>query len=179
MKKGMLVLCFAMAGSLLASAQLVSPTTYDRHDLNSCFGWHLVLQKLAASGEGSSKVYLAGHLDETSACGQAYDPPEVGQKHAIGPKVPPHFGQTGTVLDVGDDYNTYNCFCLSGYANEWLLDLTDDSVAGYFAFYGLDGDYWWYLSSIGGGLPSKNSPNQGMFPLTMPKVQGQGLAFAR
>jgi hypothetical protein len=185
MKKMVFTIAVAVLLSIVGFAQ-VTPTTYNRHALSSCLGWHEVLQRLSTSGEGSTKVYVAGFTDLLDACGSdsGLNPPNVGQKHGVGSTVPPHypaFTQTGPVLDVGDDWLTYQCFCLSGYAFEWLIDLKNSEVAGFYSFVGNDTDYWWYWDYIAPGLPSKDSPNMGKLPLNMPKPMAgmAGMSLAR
>jgi len=185
MKKVVFTIAVAVLLSSVGFAQNVSPTTYNRHSVNSCLGWSEILQRLSGSGEGSTKVYVAGFTDLLDLCGSSsgLNAPNVGQKHGVGSTVPPHvpaFTQTGPVLDVGDDWLTYQCNCLSGYAFEWLIDLKNSEVAGYYSLgeFGAPGDYWWYWDYIAPGLPSKDSPNKGKLPLNMPKPMA-GMSLAR
>lgn len=157
MKKMLLVLCVVMVFSLLASAQLVKPTTYDRTFYGFCNGEHMVLQKLTSSGIGSTKVYVAGYEDLTSACGFPYNAPTVGQKHSIGPKVPPHdlTGAGGSVLDLADAGDDAICVCFSGTQEEFLMDVSDNVAAGFVSFLGYDADYWFADVTLTNGLPAK------------------------
>ena len=173
MKNVVFTIAVALLLSTVGFAQNVSPTIINRHDLNSCQGWHEVLQKLTAGTGciGCTKNYVAGYDDLVDACGLPYNSSNVGQKHGLNSLTPPHFFQTGPVLDVGDAYWDTIYLTLTGYQREWILDLVHDQVAGYdgFGLFGFPGDYWDYESYMAAGLPSKNSPNQGKLPFTMPK----------
>jgi len=157
MRKLLLVLCVVMVGSLVASAQLVSPTVYDRTFYGFCNGEHMVLQKLAASGTGHTKTYVAGYEDLTSACGFPYNAPTVGQKHGVSPSTPPHDlnGLAGPVLDIADAGSDAVCVCFSGTQEEFLMDIRDSLAAGFISFLGYDGDYFFGDVSLVNGLPSK------------------------
>jgi hypothetical protein len=155
MKKMLLVLCAVMVCSLLASAQ-ISPTVYNRTFVGYCNGVHAVLQKLASSGEGSSKVFVGGYDDILDACGYPYNSPIVGQKHGIGSTVPPHFGSTGTVLDIADGLEDAVAGTYTGIQIEYLLNVTNNVFAGYYGNTS-DIDYWYLYDSMANGLPSKTN----------------------
>lgn len=164
MKKMLLVLCVVMAASLVASA---SNTVYDRTFSGYCNGFHAVLQKIASSGNGSTKVYVGGYDDLVDACGYTYNAPIVGQKHGVGPLVPPHFGATGWVLDTADAlqdavYGTY-----TGIQIEFLEDITNARFAGYYSNTS-DTDYWYIWGYLTNGLPSKT----GQTGTKLPTVAG-------
>jgi hypothetical protein len=158
MKKVLLVATVVMLAGVIASAQLVSPTTYDRTFYGYCNGEHMVLQKLASSGTGSTKVYVGGYEDLTSACALPYNGPTVGQKHGIGPTEYPRAfsGKNGTFLDIGSAATDAICVCFSGFQEEWILDVKNNVGAGYFSLLGSDADYVFTLVYLSNGLPSKH-----------------------
>src|SRR6266576_1793682 len=125
MKKMFVVACVVMLASLVASAQLVAPVVYDRTFYGYCNGEHMVLQKLTTSGTGSTKVYVAGYEDLTSACGYPSNAPTVGQKHGIGVKVPPReivAPLNGLYLDIASAATDVIVGGFSGIQEEWMMD---------------------------------------------------------
>jgi hypothetical protein len=178
MKKMLLVLCVVMLASLIVSAQLVKPTTYDRTFYGYCNGEHMVLQKQATgTGMGSPKVYVAGFEDLTSACGLPYNGPTVGQKHGLAAKVFPHFGSTGgPVLDIASAAEDAINVAFTGIQEEWIVDVVNNVAAGYFSFLGSDGDYIFTVVNLTNGLPSKTGnavgkPVLGAHPSNTPKMK--------
>jgi len=157
-KKSLLVITLLAIGCSFASAQLVSPTTYDRTFYGYCNGEHMVLQKQTSSGAGSSKVFVAGYEDLTSACGYPYNGPTVGQKHAVNAKVYPHAftGTNGTYLDIASSADDAICLCFSQTQEEWIMDVKQNVAAGYFSFNGSDGDYIFTLVYLSNVLPAHN-----------------------
>jgi hypothetical protein len=159
MKKMFFVVCVVMLASLVASAQLVAPTVYNRTFYGYCNGEHMVLQKRSSCcGTGSTKVYVAGYEDLTSACGFPYNAPTVGQKHAIGVKVPPReivAPLNGRYLDIASAAADYISGGLSGFQEEWMMDVQNNVAAGYFSQLGFDGDYIFTEVFLTNGLPSK------------------------
>jgi hypothetical protein len=183
MKKVVFTIAIALLLSSVGFAQLKSPTTYNRHAVNSCLGWHEVLQKLNSGTGciGCTKNYVAGWTDLVDACGYPYNSSNVGQKHGLNSLTPPHYFQTGAVLDVGDAYWDTISLTLTGYQQEFILDLVDAQVAGYVSLglFGYQGDYFDYFDYIAPGLPSKNSPNQGKLPFKMPMMPKEGLKLQK
>jgi hypothetical protein len=158
MKKMLFVLCVVMLASLIASAQLVSPTTYDRAFSGYCDGYRLVLQKLTSSGTGSSKIYVGGFHDLVDLCGLPTNASVVGQKHGTGANVPPHqiVGVSGPVLDTADADFDAQCQCFSGVQAEYLTDLVHEYAALYRGYLGFNGDYFCCDAALTIGLPAKN-----------------------
>ncbi len=160
MKKMLLVVCVVMLASLIASAQLVSPTTYNRTFYGYCDGEHLVLQKIASgTGVFSTKVYVAGYQDLVDGCGFSSNAPVVGQKHGVGAKVPPAYfvGISAPVLDVGSADVDAQCLCFSGQQYEYLNDVRDGFSSLYRSFLGFDGDYYCCSQTLVNGLPAKGN----------------------
>lgn len=170
MKKAV-VAVFAIAMLLActaAFAQNVSPTTYQRHGYYYNTAFNETLQKLASgTGEGSTKVYVAG-WDYF----YGYYSSNAGQKHGLGAKVPPHFGWTGWVIDIGSDglgqYEGYGPLLGANY----LLDIPNGYYALYYSFgyYGVTGDYYYLLDYLQPGLaPAKGEPAKRPAP-SLPKI---------
>jgi len=161
MKKMLFVLCVVIFASLIASAQLVSPTTYDRTYSGYCDGARLVLQKLTTSGTGSTKVYVGGFHDLIDACGGSVNPPIVGNKAGAGATVPPHqlSGVSGPVLYTADEDLDGSCLCYRGIQFEFVYDLVHEFSTIYEAFQGANGDYFCCDQSLTIGLPSKTNGN--------------------
>src|ERR1700722_9792832 len=152
------VITLLAVGCSLASAQLVSPTVYDRTFYGYCNGEHMVLQKQTSSGAGASKVFVAGYEDLTSACGLPYNGNTVGQKHAVNAKVYPHAftGVNGTYLDIASSADDAICVCFSNTREEWIMDVRNNVGAGYFSEGGFDGDYLFTIVYLSNGLPAHN-----------------------
>lgn len=155
MKKMLLVVCVVMLASLIVSAQLVKPTTFDRTFYGYCNGEHMVLQKQTSSGANSAKTFVAGFEDLTSACGYPSNAPTVGQKHGLGATTLPHSGAGGPVLDIGSAAVDALVGGFSGIQEEWLMDVVNNVAAGYASFLGSDGDYIFTVVQLTNGLPSK------------------------
>ena len=155
----MLVVVTLLAiGCSVASAQLVSPTTYDRTFYGYCNGEHMVLQKQASSGAGDAKVFVAGYEDLVDACALPYNAPTVGQKHGLNAHVYPRafVGLNGTYLDIASSADDAICVCFSDTQEEWIMDVKNNVGAGYFSFGGSDGDYLFTLVYLTDGLPAHN-----------------------
>jgi hypothetical protein len=159
MKKILLVVSIVMLASLIASAQLVSPTVFNRTYSGYCDGAHLVLQKLTATpgAPGSTKVYVGGFHDLVDACGFASNAPIVGNKSGAGSTVQPHplVGVAGPVLYTADADKDAQCNCFSGIQFEFVYDLVHGFSAIYESFLGFDGDYFCCNQSLVPGLPAK------------------------
>lgn len=164
MKKMLLVVCVVMLASLIASSQLVSPTTYNRTFYGYCDGEHLVLQKIASgTGVFSTKVYVGGYHDLVDGCGRSSNAPVVGQKHSVSAKVPPAYfvGLGRPVLDTADADVDASCLCFSGTQYEFLSDVTDNVSSLYENFLGFDGDYYCCSQALVNGLPAKGNAKAG------------------
>lgn len=157
MRKMLLMVCAAMLLGAFASAQ-VAPTYYDITYTGYCDGAQLVLQKLAKTGTGNSKVYVAGFHDLANCGGAAnFYPPLVGHKAAAGATVPPHneVGVAGVVLYTADaDLDGYeNAY--TGVQYEFVYDLIHGYSALYRSYAGGDIDYFCCDQGLTNGLPSK------------------------
>jgi hypothetical protein len=163
MKSLLVITLFAVCCSF-ASAQLVSPTTYDRTFYGYCNGEHMVLQKLSGTpGPGDTKVFVAGYEDLVDACGFPYNAPTVGQKHGISAKVYPrvYTGVNGTYLDIASAAEDAINDDFSGYQEEWIMDVKNNIASGYFSELGFNGDYLFTSVYLTNGLPAKTGNSVG------------------
>jgi hypothetical protein len=158
MRKMLLVICVVALAGCIASAQLVSPTTYNFTYSGYCDGAHLVLQKLTSSGVGSVKIFIGGFHDGADVCGFS-NAAVVGMKAGINHLVPPRSitNTTGPVFITADADKDAQCLCDSGQQWSFVYDYINHFSSIYENFLGFDGDYYCCSQTLLNGLPAKGN----------------------